>query len=111
VTFSKQLGAVSNAFVQDYTIETDISLLPYTDNVVDQGTIIPELFQTIVFQITGTTYATFFIMKSSKSTSYVRSFNKVDSFFSYVGGLVGTILGLMLFMQKFTEMAYELNLS
>lgn len=50
-------------------------------------------------------------MKSSKSTSYARSFNKLDSFFSYVGGLVGTILGLMFVVVSFTSMAYELELA
>ena len=50
-------------------------------------------------------------MKSSASTTYVRSFNKVDQFFSYVGGLVGTILGFMLFMSNFTSMAFTLDLS
>ena len=50
-------------------------------------------------------------MKSSYQTIYYRSFHKVDQFFSYVGGLVGTILGLMLFMNKFTSMAYALDLA
>jgi hypothetical protein len=50
-------------------------------------------------------------MKASASTTYSRSFNKVDTFFSYVGGLVGTILGLMLFMGKFTSMALILEVS
>lgn len=50
-------------------------------------------------------------MKSSASTTYIRSFNKVDQFFSYVGGLVGTILGFMLFMGNFTSMAFTLDLS
>lgn len=50
-------------------------------------------------------------MKSSKSTNYARSFNKLDAFFSYVGGLVGTILGLMFIVASFTSMAYELELA
>jgi len=50
-------------------------------------------------------------MKSSLSTTYSRAFNKIDQFFSYVGGLVGTILGLMFFMGSFTSMAYALDLA
>lgn len=50
-------------------------------------------------------------MKSSLQTTFSRSFNKIDQFFSYVGGLVGTILGLMLFMGNFTSMAYALDLA
>lgn len=61
--------------------------------------------------MTDDRYASFFFMKSAKSTTYLRSFNKLDNFFSYVGGLVGTILGLMFVVANFTSMAYELELS
>ena len=50
-------------------------------------------------------------MRSSTTTTYERAFNKIDEFFSYIGGLVGTILGLMLFMEGFTNMSYELDLA
>jgi hypothetical protein len=50
-------------------------------------------------------------MKSAKSTTYLRSFYKLDEFFSYVGGLVGTILGFMFIVANFTNMSYELDLS
>ena len=50
-------------------------------------------------------------MKSSSTSTYKRSFNKIDEFFSYVGGLIGTILGFMLFMSHFSLMAFELDLS
>lgn len=102
IAFSTQLGAYSNGFVQDYQIETDISLLPFADKVYDKGVTIPGLFQTIPYQVTGDLYASYYLLKSSTSISYLRSFNKLDSFFSYVGGLVGTILGFMLIVQSFT---------
>jgi hypothetical protein len=92
--------------VEDFEIDTDVSLLPFSDNVVEMGTIITELFQNIVYQVTGDSYASFYIMKSSRSTTYSRSFTKVDSFFSYVGGLVGTILGLMLLVTKYSQFAF-----
>ena len=50
-------------------------------------------------------------MKSATSTTYSRSFHKLDTFFSYVGGLVGTILGFMFLVTNFTSMAYELELA
>lgn len=79
--------------------------------MVDSGVIIPEIFQNIAFEVTDDRYASFFFMKSAKSTTYVRSFNKLDTFFSYVGGLIGTILGLMFVVANFTSMAYELELA
>ena len=35
----------------------------------------------------------------------------MDEFFSYVGGLIGTILGLMLFMGNFSLMSFELDVA
>ena len=40
--------------------------------------------------------------KSPESTTYERSFNKIDAYFSYVGGLVGTIIGLIFIMEFYT---------
>lgn len=78
---------------------------------MDQGTIIPDLFQNIVYQVTNDNYASFYLMKSSRFTQYFRSFTKLDSFFSYVGGLVGTILGFMFIVSHYTQFSYELELS
>lgn len=50
-------------------------------------------------------------MKSSSETTYQRSFNKVDELFSYVGGLIGTILGVMIFMGRFTMVSFELDVA
>lgn len=49
--------------------------------------------------------------KSSKTVTYNRSFNKLDNYFSYVGGLIGTILALVFIIGKYTEVAYEVSLS
>lgn len=97
--------------VQDYTIETDVSLLPFAQTKIDEGVIIPELFQTIPYEVTGEIYSSFYFLKSSSKTTYSRAFNKIDQFFSYVGGLIGTILGVMLFMGNFAFMSFELDIS
>ena len=55
-------------------------------------------------------YAAFVFSKDSKHLGYKRAFNKLDEFFSYVGGLIGTILGLMLFMSKFSLTSFELDI-
>ena len=52
-----------------------------------------------------------FFAKSSDFTIYERSFNKIDTYFSYVGGLVGTIIGLIFVMEFYTEKAYEISLA
>ena len=58
-----------------------------------------------------TYYADITFKKSPKVTQYQRSFNKVDSYLSYIGGLMGTIVTLVFFMGKYTERAYEVSLS
>lgn len=44
-------------------------------------------------------------------STYQRNFNKLDAYFSYVGGLVGTIIGLIFIMSFYTEKAYEVSLA
>lgn len=111
VTFTKNLGSYSFARIQDYEIQTDESLLPFTETRVETGIIIPQLFQNIPYEITNDIYASFYLLKSTSKTTYYRSFNKIDQLFSYIGGLIGTILGFMLFMNNFTLMSFELDLS
>ena len=52
-----------------------------------------------------------YIVKGSVQTTFERGFNKIDAYFSYVGGLVGTILGLIFIMEFYTEKAYEISLA
>ena len=104
-------GAYSTGYVQDFEIETDESLFPWTESRIEQGLIIPDIFQTIPISVTTDRLASFFLAKPSIKTSYTRAFSKIDEFFSYVGGLIGTILGLMLFMTNFSLMAFELDLA
>jgi hypothetical protein len=49
VAFTPRLGAYSNAYVQDYTIITDESILPFTQPKEEKGLIITEPFQNIYF--------------------------------------------------------------
>ena len=72
---------------------------------------IPDLFSVYSTLVTSDQYAAFFFLKASKTFEYKRSFNKIDDFFSYVGGLIGTILGFMLFMSNFSMMSFELDLA
>ena len=43
--------------------------------------------------------------------SFERTYNKLDNFFSYIGGLFGAIMTGMLIMKSFTESAYELSIA
>lgn len=70
-----------------------------------------EIFQPATFQVTNDDYASFSLYKSSRSSTYYRSFTKIDAFFSYIGGLVSTILGFMLIVTKYSQFSFEMDLS
>ena len=53
----------------------------------------------------------FNLIKSPTLITYERSFNKVDAYLSYVGGLVGTIISLIFIMEFYTEKAYEVSIA
>ena len=57
------------------------------------------------------TLARIIIAKTPSKITYERSFNKVDEYFSYVGGLIGTIIGFIFIMEFYTEMAYEVSIA
>ena len=52
-----------------------------------------------------------YFLKSTKSVKFNRAFNKIDAYFSYVGGLVGTIIGLFFIMGPYSEKAYEVSIA
>ena len=56
-------------------------------------------------------YATIVFSKVSTTVTHNRSFNKVDSFFSYVGGLIGTMIGLIFVFNFYNQAAYEISIS
>ena len=55
--------------------------------------------------------ASLFFYKSSSSTVYNRAYYKVDEFFSYVGGLVGVIMGGMMLLSSYNQLSFELSIA
>jgi len=43
--------------------------------------------------------------------TYYRNFNKLDTYLSYIGGLVGTLIGMIFIMGSYTEKSYEISLA
>lgn len=66
---------------------------------------------TYVTPLAGVPLAEVRFMKSTSTITHSRSFNKIDTYFSYVGGLIGTIIGLIFIMSKYNETAYEISLA
>ena len=111
-TFSSQLSVQARMEIEYNTIETDVSLMPYSDVVTENVIHISSDFSRTFFIPTPTApNAEIIFKKSSNNVTYKREFNKVDAYLSYVGGLAGIILGLIIIMGPFTEKAYEISLA
>lgn len=66
--------------------------MPFTSITQELITVVPSLLSVKPRTFPANQYVQINFVKSSTSTVYTRSFNKIDSFLSYVGGLVGTTL-------------------
>ena len=60
---------------------------------------------------TSNVYAQVSFSKSSRSTSYTRSFDKIDTLFSYIGGLFGSALGAFFLLKSYSEKAFLMDLA
>ena len=76
---------------------------------MDEGFIIKDMIKTVRGPVNDS-LSNFWFQKGSAKTTYNRSFNKLDNFFSYVGGLIGVVLSAMLIMNKFSELSFEINI-
>jgi len=72
----------------------------------------PDLFsQKNMPMASGDTYVKIVIEKSEKTKTYTRSFNKVDSFLSYIGGLIGTFISVCFIMNRYADISYSIDFS
>lgn len=111
-TFTSTFGVSAYLGVEEDTIETDNSLMPYESIESETVLTIPDLFNSVYYVTSGNKpYAEVVFTKNPETTTYTRSFNKVDTYFSYVGGLIGTIIGLIFILNSYTEMAYEISIA
>lgn len=61
--------------------------------------------------VTNSQYVQIMFTKSSTSTIFTRSFNKIDDYFSYVGGLVGTVLLFFFILSGYSEKSYVIEIA
>lgn len=71
---------------------------------------ITNLFQHSTIPVLADTYALIHFEKSGTYTSYTRTYQKLDTLLAYVGGLIGTILGLIFILHSYNELCYQLSL-
>jgi hypothetical protein len=70
----------------------------------------PNLMMARNIQVTTDQYVSVSFSKSSTTTTYSRSFNKVDEYFSYIGGLLGSALALFFLLKSYSERSYLVDI-
>lgn len=85
--------------------------MPYNEIQTEYVNSLPGLLSAKTKPVVGTQYASVVFDRSSVQTTYSRSFNKVDSYFSYVGGLVGTVLLLFFIMSSYSDMSFSIDMA
>ena len=110
--FSTSLALDTTCYIEEVVVETDMSLLPGKDILEETFLSAPDIFQTNAVNVgTDNVYAYIKYVRSAVDRTYERSFNKLDNYFSYVGGIIGTVLGIIFIMALFSEKAYSLSIA
>ena len=73
--------------------------------------LLTDFFHTDTISVVNDLYVEAIIQKSPVTRTYSRNFNKIDNFLSYVGGMIGTILGFAFVLSFFSERAYEISIA
>jgi hypothetical protein len=114
IIFSATGGAECQLMMEDYTIDTDESILPFSTIRTDSGGIITKNCIKNRYWIDSTApdalYGTFFLFKSPISRSITRSFQKIDEILSYIGGLFGTIAICLFFIGVYNSYSFEITM-
>lgn len=99
----------ANLYYSEYSIETDHSIFPWASTSTDDGVINIEPTNSQVFSVLNTTtYAKIYLRKSSERLDVSRSFQKLDQTLSYIGGLLGTVILLLVIISLYSQFCYEI---
>lgn len=99
----------ANLFFSEYTIETDYSIFPWANTSTDDGAITVTPANSQIYSVLNTnTYAKIYLRKSSERLDISRSFQKLDQTLSYIGGLLGTVLLLLVVVSLYSQFCYEI---
>lgn len=111
IIFSTTGGEEAQIHIQDFTIETDESILPYSQIKTEKGGMVTRNALKNRYTIASSeSYCTFFFFKSPTSLAITRSFQKIDEVLSYLGGLFGTIAIALFIVNVYNSYSFEMTL-
>ena len=85
--------------MSNYNVTTDESISPLLEQRVESGAIIIGLGQTIARSLSNDIYAAIVLRRASTTTVVHRGFSKIDDTLSYIGGLFGFVMVLLLLVK------------
>lgn len=109
-TLDTQAVSASGQIAQ-MKVDTDVSLMPYTEIFTEYFVAVPEQFIAQTIPILNNVYAEVSFSKAATYPVYTRSFSKVDDYLSYVGGLVSTVILLFFVFSAYSALAYCLEIA
>ena len=110
-TFMLDKGVEASAYIAEVVAETDESILPFETIKEESFLSVLEPFRTTFKTTSSGTYVRLTWYKSPMTMICHRSFNKVDEYLAYVGGLIGAMVALLFIMSNFSEKAYGVSIA
>lgn len=108
LSFTDELGTKGYISFAHYSVTTDTSILPYTDEVEETGSFIHK-YATSTIGLSSDRFIYLEFFKTTEELNVSRSVAKVDEMLSYVGGLFGLLwVAVAFFLGAFNEYRYEL---
>ena len=92
--------------MQAYEISTDSSLLPFSNQYIEDGLILGDVFEHYALPVANGIYFNMAFTKSAIVANYNRTFTKIDDFLSYIGGLIGTMMGMFFIIGSYNKLCY-----
>lgn len=107
------MGTETRIYFSDYTINTDYSIWPFTDEKTDIGFMAETLNTQHPYAITqaGTAYVGMYINKDARSLIYEREVQKLSTVFSFMGGLIGALMAVMFIINAYTSFSFEISIA
>lgn len=106
IIFDQNTSELAGIDISSYNIQTDKGVLFFSDYFEESGLIVNNPLRAMAKDQAFDNYLTLYFQSSSERISYFRSFYKLDGLISYMGGLIGSVIGVLFFMGVFTEVAY-----
>jgi len=110
IMFGHDYGMEMYVYNAGYQITTDESILPFTDEHFENGSIVTSV-STNAYSLGNKTdiYGFISFFRDPSTIIISRSYQKIIDAFAYVGGLLGSFLLLLIFINFYNECSYEMR--